>query len=156
MAHKEERVLYSKRFPRVDIEQILKDIRIVDAGLKAEFADLCKQAAVEPIFPETEEKRFTSRLMMRQAIAMSERYDVDVDITEGHQRVTVTLFLDYGPYLGGLRDCIAMLFELCDSFMIGTAPNSDKDFAVSFWCYTYEYVSRIRVVGDAMDSEILE
>ena len=134
----ETKTIYSKRFPKMDIEQTLKGKDGMSSNNDVEEAlqRFHEQIKETSTLPDDLAKVLKSKQMTELAISISELYEIDTDVVEGCGYVSVTMRLDYAAYMGELKERLAEMFCLCDDFAFFQNPQDGMGIILSLTCHS--------------------
>lgn len=134
----EKKTGYSKRFPKLDIQQMLKEAETVDAGNgEGGLQRVLQRLEKECTRPADPDKVRRSKRMTEIAIAVSQEYEIDADVTEGLWYVNATLYLAGSEYMDDLKDRLAALLALCDHFALLPDPQNEHGVILALTCRTH-------------------
>jgi len=141
MIQDETRIIYSKRFPKVDLDALCKELDGTDDDI------------LEPPPFETFLRRMTensayiinpAKLKCRQefidiAVRLSSEYEIDMDIKDHPYYISVCMYLGSASCAGRLKTLFILLLSMCDRVTYLTTKNGTYDFTIILDYRTHDH-----------------
>lgn len=136
----EGELLYSKRFPEVDLDTICRQ-----QGVKSSpepsvpFESFRKHLAEDSTYIALPEKEKSQQTFIDKAIEFSVAYDVNMDIKKHSHYISVKAYLDSTTISGEPKTMFAELLTMCDSISFFTIKTDPGDVTFILDYYTHEH-----------------
>jgi len=117
MIQDEARIIYSKRFPKVNLTGFGKEQGAADDGIlkpPMPFEEFCKRLVEKSAYFINPYKMIWRQKFIDLAIGLSEEYEIDMDIKEYLYYISVNMYLDSASCAGNLKSMFAALLTMCD------------------------------------------
>lgn len=149
-SEKNQKVIYSKHFPRLNSDEPLKDCELPEELLSAKppvsCKEFCGRIAQNSTYLPNPDKMAKQERFINLAVALSENYEIDMEITDCLHYISVTMHLDCAYCTGELKALFTELIVMCDCISSFTSPSCD--FIISLDYYTYDhYISGKKTTG---------
>lgn len=149
-SEKTHKVIYSKRFPRQNIDEPPKGREVPEEFLPAKplvsSRAYLNRIAKNSTYLPNPDKMAKQERFINLAVALSENYEIDMEITDCLHYISVTMHLDCAYCTGELKALFTELIVMCDCISSFTSPSCD--FIISLDYYTYDhYISGKKTTG---------
>ena len=142
-SEKTHKVIYSKRFPRQNIDEPPKDREVPEERLptkplvssRAYLNRIAKNSTYLP----NPDKIANQEKFVNLAITLSETYKIDMEITDCSHYISVTMYLDCAYCTGELKALFTELIVMCDSISSFLSGSDPCDFILSLDYYTHDH-----------------
>lgn len=131
----EDRVICSCRFPKLNLDD-MEGEPLSQEEAEEGMKDVYRRYEEFMTRPEDPKRVKRGNEMVQRAIELSKAFELDMDALRGQRSFRAVFYLDYGPYMGELKEMFADLFALCDDFSFYRIPQRERDLNIDFTCYT--------------------
>lgn len=140
------KVIYSKRFPRQLMDELLKNREvpkdILPAKPSVSYKAFCDRIAKNSTYQPNPDKIAKKERFINLAVTLSESYEIDMEITDHFYFISVTMYLTCAYCTGELKSLFTELIVMCDGISSFLSHSDPCDFIISLDYYTHDhYVS---------------
>lgn len=140
---KAHKIIYSKRFPHQELEDILESQGIPDDLLPAEpdesFQAFCRRIEENSICISRPDKQAERERFINLAVNLSESYEIDMEITDYFYHISVTMYLNCASCSGELKSLFTKLIVMCDRISSFISRSDPCDFIISLEYNTHDH-----------------
>lgn len=152
---KEMKVIYSKRYPKIDSAELDKEIEqlntenIFDDGLE-EGESIIDFIEHNQEYVPNEERLAEKDLFLKVVKDLSESYEIDADIVEGDISCVAHLYLQSAAYTGTLKKILSGLIVMADELDILPPIKGDVECTLhlSLTYHTHDIYFKGRKITD--------
>ncbi len=134
-----ERLIFSRRFPRIDPDQAVAEMTEDTADDLESCEEFLREIQENSAYVPRPDKLKERGRFINLAKRLSLDYKFDVDIKEHDYFVSVHLHLYHGVYARTLKQKLAGLMDLCDCIGIFSRETEACDFTLCLDYYTHDY-----------------
>lgn len=146
----ESKIIYSKRFPRLSVEDFLKEHDDGELELLIQPeppATLFKRIIEDNEYVFNPDKAAGRQKFIDLAKELSSDFEIDMKIEDCTYYITVTMYLDCATCAGSLKSMFAELITMSDRISSFIYADDTCDFVISLEYYTHDHYFAGRKVG---------
>jgi len=142
MIRDETKIIYSKRFPKVDLNEFCKGQGGTDDDIfepPVPFETFRKRLAENSTYIVNPTKLKWRQEFIDMAVRLSSEYEIDMDIEDHLYYISVCMYLGSASCVGRLKALFTLLLSMCDRITCLTTKNGTSDFTITLDYHTHDH-----------------